>query len=645
LGGGDSTSHASVGTRGVKKQASFLDSLQQESSIAKSVGSSLGKLGSTVGMAAIGIGALAAGISLATEGLKQFGGFLISDVIKPAFALETFSTQLENSTFGSIKAADVMAKGREMQLKYNMSAMEAAETINTLADKTGNAKVAFESMDQMAALSKGYGVDMGQMADMAGAFYKQDQTLNANQLMGIIRTQLAQGGAGSITLKEIAGLSGSYTTNMGKMAGDVNAKAASLGAAMQTGGITGKADVSIGNINSFISEIGAIAKDKGMKGVLNEQGQVKDLGVAIREALMKSGGNLQKLGGMGFSKPAQDFIVQYEGAYNEGLKKFGGSAEKAAAYATEGFEKMRTATMSEADVKRASARVMATSGEKMETAVNLIKTKLMGVMPQVKVFVDVLVSKAPAIASAALTLAQAMISCANVIAKMFPDTDTRQKRALKAATESAKIDVEIDKESQNMVAIGERLKNAKDIGLGVGDSTYDEALADQQASQAKIDALTAQKNQTESAATNAPTSKADRDALQTQLAGNADFIAQLGAMPQLAQEMGITQSNDAGQKASKFLSYMQKDTGFDIGEWAKDTNMSPETQAMLEKYRDSIIQQKEAAGGTGDSGAALLQPAGDSLKAAGDALVKSAAGLADAADKMTSGKEGPLGDK
>jgi len=440
LGGGlPSTKTASVGSIGVKKDTPFLAELQQHSSVAKSVGNGLQTLGARAGMLAIGIGALAAGVGLAVEGLKQFGGFLVNDVVKPAFALETFATQLENATFGQIKATDTMAKGRELQVRYNIDAQTAAETIGELADKTGNAKLSFELIDQIAALSKGYGADMQQLAGMAGAFSKQDKSLTANDIGAILRTQLKQGADGSITLKELAGLGGSYAQNFANMTGTVDLKAATIGAAMQTGGITGKADVSIGNINSFIKDIGTVAKNQKMTGVLNANGQVADLGEAIRQTLIKSKGNLQTLKGMGMSEPATGFITQYEAKFQEGMTKFNGDLKKAAQYATEDFEKMRTATLSEAETKKAAARVMQTSGEKMEQAFNQIKMRMTEAMPQVKLLVDALASKAPALASAALTLTNVFIAAAETIAKLIPETDTRFKRNMMAGIEGGKI--------------------------------------------------------------------------------------------------------------------------------------------------------------------------------------------------------------
>lgn len=434
LGGGADTGDSLGGKSNVTtpRKQGFFKQLQSESPQFKTVSSTFGKMATMAGAAGLAIGAMAAGIGMATEGLKQFGGFLISDVIKPAFALETLAVQTENASGGQVKAQQIMDVSNGLQERWNIDALEAANSLGEFIDKTGDPKMAMGMMDNLAMISKGFGASMEDLSGLAAAMFKKG--MSGNDLRDLMYTQLAQGQSGKITIKEIAKLGGEFTKSSAVMAGDDKVKMASLGAALQTGAITGKAEVSMSNLNAFLSQVSkAKFADKVVVGKNQEgEGIIGDVGNAIRQALIATKGNMsmKAIQGTGLSDSASSFLVQYGQKFQEGLKMYGKDLEKAADYATKDFEDMRKVTTDEMTVKAAANKVMQTSGEKFQTSINAIKAKLMQTVPEVQKFVDVLTDKTPAIADAALTLAEVMIAVAAKLGMLIPESDTRLKRKM-----------------------------------------------------------------------------------------------------------------------------------------------------------------------------------------------------------------------
>lgn len=273
---------------------------------------------------------------------------------------------------------------------------------------------------------------MEDLSGLAAAMFKKG--MSSNELRDLMYTQLAQGQSGKITIKEIAKLGGEFTKSSAVMAGDDKVKMASIGAALQTGAITGKAEVSMSNLNAFLSQVSKASFASKVVVGKNQDGEgtIGDVGNAIRQALIATKGNMsmKAIQSTGLSDSASSFLVQYGQKFQEGLKMYGKNLEKAAEYATQDFEEMRKVSTDEMTVKAAANKVMQTSGEKFQTSINAIKAKLMQAVPEVQKFVDILADKTPAIADAALTLADILIAAAKKIGMLLPETDTRMKRRM-----------------------------------------------------------------------------------------------------------------------------------------------------------------------------------------------------------------------
>lgn len=364
----------------------------------------LAKMATFAGGVGLALGVMKGALDMAIEGLKQFGSFLLTDIVKPQFELETFAVQLENSTNGQVKAQKLMDVSNTMQAKWNINAIDAAKAIEGLINSTGDAKLGMEMIDYFAQLNKGYGADIGQLSGLASAMYEEG--MSTNDIKTLIGTQLAQGQitGGKFTLKQVAALGGEFTRGQVNLAGNEDFRMASIGAAFQTGGIAGKSDMSMNNLNKFMEEA---AGGKGATIGKTKENQIADLGDAIRANLVASKGNANYFKTAGYSDPSQGFLKQYLSKFNE-AKKGGKNDKEAATVATQTFEDMRKAVADETTIRAAANKTMQTSGEKWDSAINRIKDKLLEIMPAVEKFVDDFSKMAPDLANSALLVAQAL---------------------------------------------------------------------------------------------------------------------------------------------------------------------------------------------------------------------------------------------
>lgn len=390
-------------------------------------GGGIAKLMTAAGAAGAAFGLMKSAVDFAVDGLKQFGGFLISDVIKPAFALETKAQQIENSTGGAIKAKDIQDKTRTAALKHNMDPTVLLEAAEKMIDLTGDAKTSFELLDTVGMLAKGRGADAGELADFAATLKNFDPNATTDQINNLLLTQLAQGDKGSVPLKEAARLGGRLTAPAAMLAGNTDVRMASMGALMQTArkgfGSTDELATGIGNLINEVSS----QKMTGSKAFLNKDGQIGDVASLISGILKKTGGDAKKIGALGLSDPAAKVVKAYLPTFAEAGKGDAGGA--AVENLIRGFMEARTTI----DAEKANERkVLQTSGEKWTATIEQIKNKMLAIMPEVTKLVDGLASKAPAIGEALLTLAQVMVKVASFLGALFgiEDADGGKERGV-----------------------------------------------------------------------------------------------------------------------------------------------------------------------------------------------------------------------
>lgn len=349
-------------------------------------------------------------IDFASDALQQFGGFLVSDVIKPAFALETAAVQLENAAGGSIKAADIEAKTRAAGLKHNMDPMALFEAAGKMIDLTGDAKTSFDLLDTIGTLAKGRGADAEQLAEFAASLKNFDPNATSEQINKLLLTQLAQGDQGSVPLKEAARLGGRLTAPAAFLAGNTDVRMASMGALLQSGrkgfGSTDELMTGIGNLINEVSS----QKMVGSKKYLNADGQIGDVASLIGGILKETGGDAKKIGALGLSDPAAKLVKSYLPAFSEAGK--GDKGKEAVESLIRGFMEASTSLDREKENER---KVLQTSGEKWTAAIEGIKNKMLAIMPDVERLVSNLSANAPKIGDALLSMTEAFIEFAQIV--------------------------------------------------------------------------------------------------------------------------------------------------------------------------------------------------------------------------------------
>ena len=387
-------------------------------------GAGLSSLIGKAGAAGAAFAVFKSAIDFASDALQQFGGFLISDVIKPAFALETAAQQLENAAGGQIKASDIESKTRAAGLKHNMDPMALFEAAGKMIDLTGDAKTSFDLLDTIGTLSKGRGADAEQLAEFAASLKNFDPNATSEQINKLLMTQLAQGDQGSVPLKEAARLGGRLTAPAAFLAGNTDVRMASMGALLQSGrkgfGSTDELMTGIGNLINEVSS----QKMVGSKKYLNADGQIGDVASLIGGILKETGGDAKKIGALGLSDPASKLVKAYLPTFSDAGK--GDKGKEAVENLIRGFMEASTSLDREKDNER---KVLQTSGEKWTATIEGLKNKLLDVMPEVQKFVDQFAKIAPQFGGALVTLAKIMIKVANYLAGIFGEEAVNENTA------------------------------------------------------------------------------------------------------------------------------------------------------------------------------------------------------------------------
>lgn len=417
------------------KRASSGPSIGEYAGLASSgMGSLMGTIGK---FGAVG-GAIAlfkSGIDLATTALEQFGGFLISDVIKPAFALETAAQQLENSTGGKFKTADAISESRAQGLRHNVSADDALASIKKLIDEGfgGDIEGAKKVNDAVLTISKSRGIDAIALAKFAASIKGTFKTAKAESISRLLATQIAQGDEGSVTIEQLSALGGRIVAPAAFLAGTDDSRLAQIGAVMQaTKSGFGSADELATGVSNLITHF-ATTGDQLQKELFQVQdkgkdkGKVADLGTVIANVYRLTGGDASKMTsqlGIGATSPEMKAILSQKEIYTQAG---GGEAgAKAIADNIDAFQQMTSTLETEREGER---KVLQTSGEKWTATIEGLKNKLLDVMPEVQKFVDQFAKIAPQFGGALVTLAKIMIKVANYLAGLFGEEAVNENTA------------------------------------------------------------------------------------------------------------------------------------------------------------------------------------------------------------------------
>ncbi len=125
-------------------------------------------------------------LMLATNALKSFGNFVLQDVIKPQFKLETRAQQIANNSGGQISAQQIMETSRAEGVRNNIDPMEIAETIAGAS----SAKFGTEMIGAVATMSKSRGVPMEDLMSLANPLAGK---MSVDSIKALLPSLAAQG--------------------------------------------------------------------------------------------------------------------------------------------------------------------------------------------------------------------------------------------------------------------------------------------------------------------------------------------------------------------------------------------------------------------------------------------------------------------
>lgn len=426
FGSGSGGSSALSGTRGFGGSGGG----ERESGIVKALFGDMGKVATAASMAGLAVGTFMAGIDLAANALKSFASFVLSDVVKPAMDLQTRGQQMSNAMGGGISGQEFQNRARSVALKNNFEAKDVMGAIDLFGDK----QKGMDNIDMIATMSKSRGVPMQDLAALAAPLSSKMSTKDLASLLPSLAAQGkaagAHGGA-SIQMGELAALGEAFIAPAQHLAGDENAQIRQMGGLMQTArkGFKQGARPTAGGVTSFLTEaVGSkalqakFASDFSVDKATGAT-QIADVSKLIGDIMRnsKGGASASALQAMGLADGATKLLG---GAYGETYKnaaaesKAAGGSEADAAKAggqavQDAISAVVTASGTLAQEEAGRAKVMETSGQKWDSAINEIKEKLLSVMPQVEAFVDEFASHSAEIVTAGEALAQGLLLLAD----------------------------------------------------------------------------------------------------------------------------------------------------------------------------------------------------------------------------------------
>lgn len=389
------------------------------------------------GIAGLGLDLFKSGLDLATQGLKTFAGFLLNDVVKPFTVLETRAQQIANASSGKLTGLEISGAVRAEKLRSNIGEDKLLDAAEKFQDITGESVLAFQMLDTIGMLTKGRGGSATEQAAFAASVFKPG--MGKADLDRLLLGFTGQGDIGSIPLQQMAKLGGKVVAPAGEMGGDYARRIlTSTGLLQAARPGFGTVDLASTGLNTFFTNVSSNfdkLKLGGFGGFFEKTAEgkrvVSDPAALIGALLAKTSGNISNLKDLGFTDPGarlvRSFGEQFGGAYKtaRGRGETDEQARASAGKAVEAYIKtfVNATSSMEAESKKRDA-VMATTGERWESAVNRIKDRMLTIMPAVEKLVDSFEARAPDIADAAEKLADALVSVAEFLDKWVLGRDT-----------------------------------------------------------------------------------------------------------------------------------------------------------------------------------------------------------------------------
>lgn len=319
------------------------------------------------------------------------GGFSVADAVNERSQLERQSILLANKAIlpGGARAdkGAIMSKVKASSIETGTDQAELLKAWGAYTDATGDFKGGEKNLGFFGKLSKATGADLGDIAKTAGQLKVQNKDLGEPEMKQLLLNTVAAGRSGSVDMPELARHARDITKTASSYAGDQAANQQKLLGLSQIGVRTGsvsEASTMLSNISGDASKHhGAISALLG-PGTFTAKGQIaKGPDEFLADVLAKTGGNRQKIQGLGFGQRSLKMFDALLPGYNEAEKKAlaGGANQKDATAAAKAatladMKQFTGATMTEESLNKDFAEVMKSSAEQFEGAVRAFKTEI-----------------------------------------------------------------------------------------------------------------------------------------------------------------------------------------------------------------------------------------------------------------------------
>jgi len=379
-----------------QKHAQKLAELDAKAARTPAGGSANGGHGAMVGSIASSgarafAGSVRAGVGMAADLARGAGvNFDLSSMIGKSVGIEKSAVDLSNAGFmpGKEGPAGQRQDPAGIINDIKKAAADAALDMNKMADglqsfvgKTGELELGRKLLGDMGKLARATGSDVGDMMNAAGdvaaqlekAGIKEGQAEKVNVIM---RAIAGQGKQGAVEIKDMATQMAKLAATAPQFAGTFEESMAGMGAlaqeARQSGGAASATQAAT-SVMSFTNSFSKGARRSAFKaaGVEVEDkqtGKFRSAQDIIMDSLRATGGDSVKMGKLFADSGARRVTRGFESIY----KANGGGEAGLAAVAAE-FEKLKKATMSEAEVSDSFNASMQTAEAKAQLFQNQLQ--------------------------------------------------------------------------------------------------------------------------------------------------------------------------------------------------------------------------------------------------------------------------------
>lgn len=324
-----------------------------------------------------GVGAVANSV------LQLGGGFSVQDSVQDKVTLDRQATLLANKAIlpggGRANKNQILSKVRAASIATGTDEDKLLSAWGSYTDKTGDFEGGEKNLGFFGKLAKATGSDIEQVAKSAGQLRVQNKNLGEKEMKQLLLDVVQQGRSGSVDMPELARSAGKITRTSSSYAGSQTENQRKLlglsQVAMRTSGSVEEAATVLSNISADASK--HAGKMKGVLGAdaFNERGQIaKAPEEFLADVMEKTGGNLQKVQGMGFGARSMKMFQALAPVFEEGLAKGGAKGGRAAVLAD--MKQFTGATYDEKSLDRDFAEVMKSSAEQFEGAVRALKQEV-----------------------------------------------------------------------------------------------------------------------------------------------------------------------------------------------------------------------------------------------------------------------------